>query len=405
MSAPVKSLTRERDGSIQTCRPNATRAHTWVRPYNLMTHKTSDVLIVGGGIIGLSLAQELALQKLSVTVLERGQMGQEASSAGAGILAPRAEMEEAGPLAQLLLASRKIYPAFVKQVSNCSGLSIDFSISGLLSVALNSEQQAELDRKKQQQTELGLEVQSLWREETLRMESCLNPALLSALYFPEEGYVNNRELVEAVRLVCLQLGARLVPECSVLAVKAERDNVSGVETSLGFFASRRVVIAAGSWSGQIPTGLPYVLPVKPARGQMVAMKMLPPGLRHVVYGSNGYLVPRKDGRVLLGSTVEWVGYDKQVTLDGMEQITASAVALAPALRSSTFVECWAGLRPFCEGGLPVLGPTEIDGLYFATGHFRNGLLLAPITAKLMADVIVAGNIAKILEPFLPSRFQ
>ncbi len=367
-------------------------------------NKTSDVLIVGGGIIGLSLAQELALQKLSVTVLERGQMGQESSSAGAGMLAPRAEMKEAGPLAQLLLASRKIYPEFVQQVSGRSGVGIDFSISGLLSVALNLEEQAELDRKKQQQTELGLEVQSLSREETLRMESGLNPQLLSALYFSEEGYVDNRELVEAVRLVCLQLGVRLVPECLVLTVKAERSQVTGVETNSGFFASERVVIAAGSWSGQFPTGLPYALPVKPARGQMVAVKMPEPGLRHVVYGFHGYLVPRKDGRVLLGSTVEWVGYDKRVTLEGVQQITASAVSLAPALRSSTFIECWAGLRPFCEDGLPVLGPAELGGLYFATGHFRNGLLLAPITAKLMSDVIVARNIPKILEPFLPSRF-
>ena len=376
-----------------------------MRPYTFMTqHNTSDVVIVGGGIIGLSLAQELVLQQLTVTVLERGQIGQEASSAGAGILAPRAEMEEAGPLAQLLLASRKIYPEFVNQVSRRSGLTIDFSISGLLSVALDVEQQTELDRKRQQQTELGLEVQSFSREETLRMESCLNPELLSALYFPEEGYVDNRELVEGVRLACLQLGVRLVPECSVLTVKAERDVVLGAETSSGFFASRRVVIAAGSWSGQIPTGLPYALPVKPARGQMVAVKVPGLALRHVVYGSSGYLVPRKDGRVLLGSTVEWVGYDKQVTLDGIQQITASAVALAPALRSSTFIECWAGLRPFCEGGLPLLGPTEIDGLYLATGHFRNGLLLAPITAKLMTEVIVASNIPKILEPLLPGRF-
>ena len=221
-----------------------------MRPYNLMTHETSDVLIVGGGIIGLSLAQELALQKLSVTVLERGKIGQEASSAGAGILAPRADMEEAGPLAQLLLASRKIYPEFVKQVSARSGVGIDFRISGLLSVALNLEQQVELDQKKQQQTELGLEVQSLSREETLRMESALNPELLSALYFPEEGYVDNRDLVEAVRLACLQLGVRLVTGCEALAVKAEQSKVSGLETNSGFFASERVVIAAGSWSGK-----------------------------------------------------------------------------------------------------------------------------------------------------------
>lgn len=376
-----------------------------MRPYHLMTLNTSDVLIVGGGIIGLSLAQELALQKLSVTVLERGQMGQESSSAGAGILAPRAEMEAAGPLAQLLLASRKIYPDFVRQVSERSGMDIDFKISGLLSVALNLEQEVELGRKRQQQTELGLEVQSLSREETLRIESALNPELLSALYFPDEGYVDNRQLVEAVRLVCLELGVQLVPDCKVLAVKAEQNKVSGVETTSGFFASERVVIAAGSWSGEVPTGLPYAIPVRPARGQMVVIRMPEPALKHVVYGAFGYLVPRKDGRILLGSTVEWVGFDKRVTLEGVQQIIASAVSLAPALRSSTFVDCWAGFRPFCEGGLPVLGPTELDGFYFATGHFRNGLLLAPITAKLMLDLIVAGNIPKILEPFLPNRFQ
>ncbi len=367
-------------------------------------NSTQDVVIIGGGIIGLSLAQELALQKLSVTVLDRGQMGQEASSAGAGMLAPRAEMREAGPLAQLLLAGRKIYSEFVRQVSSRSGVGIDFRVSGLLLVALNLEQQVELDRRKQQQIELGLEVQSLSREETLRMERGLNPELLSALHFPEEGYVDNRQLVEALLRVCLQLGVRLIPECEALAVKAEQSKVCGVETTSEFFASERVVVAAGSWSGQIPTGLPYALPVRPARGQMVAVKMPELGLRRIVYGCDAYIVPRKDGRVLLGSTVEWVGYDKRVTLDGVQQITASALSLAPALRSSTFIECWAGLRPFCEGGLPVLGPAELGGLYFATGHFRNGLLLAPITAKLLSEVIVTGNIPKILESFLPSRF-
>ena len=366
---------------------------------------TQDVVIIGGGIIGLSIAQELALQRFRVTVLERGQMGQEASSAGAGILAPRAEMEEAGPLAQLLLASRKIYPEFVSQVSLRSGINIDFRISGLLWVALSAEEQAELDAKERRLTELGLEIASLSREEALRMEGSLNPEVLSVLYFPEEGYVDNRELVEAVRLACVHLGVQLVPGCEVVAVKTQQERIVGVDTSSGFVAAQKVVVAAGTWSGNVPTPLPYVLPIKPARGQMIAVKMPELGLRHVIYGSNGYLVPRKDGRVLLGSTVEWVGYQKHVTLDGLQQISASALSLVPALRSSTFIECWAGLRPFCEGGLPVLGPTEFDGLYFATGHFRNGLLLAPITAKLMSEVIVTGNIPKILEPFLPNRFH
>jgi glycine oxidase len=202
----------------------------------------------------------------------------------------------------------------------------------------------------------------------------------------------------------VQLKVQLIPDCEVLRVKSEQDRTTGVETNSGFFAAGQVVVAAGSWSGNIRTGLSYGLPIKPARGQMIAVQMPQLGLRHVVYGSDGYLVPRRDGRILLGSTVEWVGYDKRVTVEGVQQITASALSLAPGLRSSTFIECWAGLRPFCEGGLPVLGPAELDGLYFATGHFRNGLLLAPITAKLLSEVIVTGNIPKILESFLPSRF-
>jgi len=234
--------------------------------------RLGNIVIVGGGIVGLSLAQELALQNLRVTVLDRGPMGQEASSAGAGILAPRADMEEAGPLAQLCLASRKMYPEFVRQVSAHSGIQIDFCISGLLSIALNPEQQSELDRKKQQQTDLGLDLQALSREETLRVEGDLNPELLSSLHFPEEGYVDNRELVRAIQRACVELGVLLVPGCDTLAVKSEQNKVVGVETNSGVVASERVVIAAGSWSGQVATGLPYILPIKPARGQMVSLR-------------------------------------------------------------------------------------------------------------------------------------
>jgi glycine oxidase len=372
---------------------------------SIMSHRISDVVIAGGGVIGLSLAYELASRKLRVSLLERGQIGQESSWAGAGILAPQAEMEEAGPLAQLLLASRKIYPDFVRDVSSRSGTPVNFSVPGLIYIALTSQQQEQLQHRKEHQTTLGLTVQELSREEVLKLEDGLSPETLSALYFPNEGYVNNRELVEALRIACLRLGVELVCGCHVVSVGVEGAKALGFHSNLGFWPGAQVVLAAGSWSGQIVTGLPYTLPVRPARGQIVVIKSSFPPLKHVVYSPDCYLVPRSDGRVLLGSTVEWVGYDNRVTLEGIQGITAAAIAVSPAIRTSTFLTCWAGLRPFCEGGLPILGSTEIEGLYVATGHFRNGLLLAPITAKLMAELIVTRETPKLLESFTPLRFK
>jgi glycine oxidase len=247
-------------------------------------------------------------------------------------------------------------------------------------------------------------VQQCSREETLRRESSLSPDTLSALYFQDEGYVDNRQLVEGLRIACQRLGVQLVCGCQALAVRVDAGRTSGVETNLGFWPAGNTLIAAGSWSGQIATGLAYALPVKPARGQMIALKTAAPILRHVVYSSQCYLVPRSDGRTLLGSTVEWVGYDKRVTLQAIQQLTSAAIAVVPVLRESTFFDCWAGLRPYSGDGLPVLGPAEREGLYFATGHFRNGLLLAPITARLMSEAIVSGAIPKLLEPFGPGRF-
>lgn len=370
-----------------------------------MSNQTSDVAIAGGGVIGLSLAYELARQGLRVTILEKSEIGQESSWAGAGILAPQAEMEEAGSLAQLLLASRKIYPEFVKTVSSGSGVPVDFNICGLLLVALTAEHQRELQERKERQTSLGLPVQELSQREVLELEPALNSKMLSALYFASEGYVDNRQLIEALRVGCLQLGVRMVCGCQVTSVELKAGKAAGFQSNLGIWPAAHCVIAAGSWSGQVATGLPYPLPIKPARGQIVAVKMLAPAVKRVVYSPECYLVPRSDGRLLLGSTVEWVGYDRRVTLEGIQQITTAALAVSPAIRSSSFLSCWAGLRPFCEGGSPVLGTTEIEGLHVATGHFRNGLLLAPITARLMSELILTGNSPKLLESFTPLRFR
>ena len=370
-----------------------------------MANQSSDVLIIGGGVIGLSLAHQLALEKCSVTLLERGQIGQEASTAGAGILSPQAEMDQMSPLTDLCVASRDLYSNFVQEFISRSGIDIEFSKSGLLYVALSEEEQAELEKRYQWQIRTGLAVQRLTGQEARRIERDLSPEVRTALFFPEEAYVDNVKLLEAMTIACGLLKVRLVTGCQAISVKSQGQRVTGVDTNLGMWPTERAIIAAGSWSNMIDVPLPYKVPIKPARGQLIAVNCPALLLKHVTYSANGYVVPRRDGRVFLGSTEEWVGYDKNVTLEGLHRIISGALAVFPRMKSIAYSSCWSGLRPYCEDGAPVLGPTEIEGLFFATGHFRNGLLLAPITAKLMTDLIVIGKPPKLLESFSPARFK
>jgi glycine oxidase len=370
-----------------------------------MPNASSDVVVIGGGLIGLALAYQLALQQLSVALLEKGQIGQEASAAGAGILSPQAEMEEMSPLTELCLSGRDMFADFIQEIISRTGVDVEFSISGLLYAALSEEAEKELEQRHDWQSACGLPCQKLSRSAALELENRLNPEVLSALFFPKEAYVDNVRLLEALRVACVQLRVRLVTGCQAITLKTEGSKVAGVHTNLGLWPAGKVIIAAGSWSSLVGTSLPYAIPIRPARGQMVVIKAPAPILKHVVYSSRGYLVPRRDGRMLSGSTVELVGYDKSVTLEGLHQILTGALGLFPVLRSFTFLTCWAGLRPYCEDGLPVLGATEIEGLYFATGHFRNGLLLAPVTAKLMTELVLSGKTTRFMEPFSPTRFN
>jgi glycine oxidase len=194
-----------------------------------------------------------------------------------------------------------------------------------------------------------------------------------------------------------------VTGCEVSSLATENSKVTGVNSDLGFWPSGDVVIAAGSWSGLIKTDLTHPPSVKPSRGQMIAIKAQGSLFKHIIYSSQVYFVPRRDGRLLLGSTVEWVGFEKSVTLGGLNHIISAALDISPAMKSITLANCWSGLRPYYEEGMgqPLLGETDIEGLYFATGHFRNGILLAPVTAELMAELIVTRSAPKLLQPFGP----
>jgi glycine oxidase len=226
-----------------------------------------------------------------------------------------------------------------------------------------------------------------------------------ALRFPHDYQVENRRLVAALLVANERAGVQLVPSCAALSLRIENGRVLGVETDRGFIAASWVVLAAGSWSSSIRSTVPLPnINVTPVRGQMLCFKPETPVVRHVIYSSRGYLIPRSDGRLLAGSTTEDAGFDKRVTEAGTRAIRTMAEEIAPALESVPVLEAWAGFRPRAKDGLPVLGPLAgIKGLIYATGHYRNGILLAPVTAKLIAEAILSGTTPPLLSSFLPER--
>jgi glycine oxidase len=359
----------------------------------------SEMLIVGGGIIGLALARRLSLAGLSVTVMDQGQPGKEASAAGAGILAAQADMRADNPLNQLSLASRSLYSEFVRDVSEQSGRGIEFSNSGLIYAAFSEEEFQHLQQKHKWQRNAGLAVQYLSDQELFQLEPALDGLIVGGVLFPDDGYVDNLSLIEALHLCCLARNVRMVTEQKVLSITSRDSTVTGVQTAAGFWPADVVVIAAGCWSGLIQMQPLSPLPVTPVRGQMIAVKAGRQLFTRVIYSSRTYLVPRKNGLILLGSTIEKDGYEKKVTLDGLQQIISGSIVLSTSITHLPVVDCWAGLRPCTEGELPLLGATGIRSLYVATGHYRNGLLLAPITAELMTQLITTGHTPEMLTNF------
>jgi len=227
------------------------------------------------------------------------------------------------------------------------------------------------------------------------------------LRFPNDWQVENRRLAEALVRANERLGVRLITECEVKALRAEDGRVTGVESSSGSISAPVVVLAAGAWTSLIQsTGTPLPkIDVEPVRGQMLCFETQPPISQHVLYSSWGYLVPRRDGRLLAGSTTEFVGFDKDVTIDGVSEIKAMALEIAPVLDDSPLVDSWSGLRPCAQDGLPVLGPhEEVEGLFYATAHYRNGILLAPITGELIADIVTGVPTSPLFAAFSPNRF-
>ena len=367
---------------------------------------TTDVAVIGGGVIGLAVAWRAAQRGLGVCVLERGELGAGASHVAAGMLAPVTEAD-AGELAllQLGLRSARAWPRFAEQLADAAGADPGFRRSGALVVARDRDEAAALDRELAVRVELGLDVRRLLPSAARRLEPALAPTVRLALDVPGDHSADPRALVLALAEAARRAGVTLRTGARVERVEQRGGRVTGVGLAGGeVLRARRVVAAAGAWSGAIEA-LPRI-PLRPVKGQILRLRD-PAGaglLEHIVRFEGGYLVPRGDGRYVLGATMEERGFDTTVTAGGLYELLRDAAEIVPGVHEMVIEEMSAGLRPATPDNAPVLGPSEeLAGLHWAAGHHRNGILLAPVTADVVAGGL-DGDTAGIEPAFAAARF-
>ena len=365
--------------------------------------KTFDVVIAGGGLIGGAIALELAQAGLRVGLFERGEPGREASWASAGILSPAPESPGMIPMVPLGKASMNLYPGFVANVEEVSGQSVGFRPFGTMDALFSRDAPRDLSTLIALHHGLGLKAEPLRPEDAREIEPAISPDVEAAALRPEEASIDNRALTRAVLESARKSGAEIFPEHAVEAIRREGGRCTGLRVRGENFASKWTVITAGCFSGNI-AGVEAYAPVRPAKGQMVSLRADEIKIERVLWSEKVYLVPRNDGRILAGATVEYVGFDKQVTAGAVSKILSDAIELAPGLANARIEETWAGLRPDSPDHLPILGPTDLEGLLMATGHFRSGVLLTPITARMVREWITEQRVSVDWERLSPMRF-
>lgn len=364
-----------------------------------------DVLVVGGGVMGCTAALRLAQRGARVTVVERGIPGAEASSAAAGILGPQMEADAPGPLLDLGLRSRALYPALAAELRDSTGIDIGHVRSGVLALALDEAGERALDTRRTWQTARGLRASGLDGAAARQAEPALGDAIRAATHFPDDAQVDARALSRALSQAAARAGVAFLQGRYVRRVRVGGGAATGVDLDGESMAAGAVVVAAGSWSGLVEgAGVPPTV-VRPARGQLARIETRPPLIGHVLFApGRGYLVPRPDGSVIAGSTIEMAGFRKEVTVGGLASILDLARILVPALGDAPVTETWSNFRPYTEDHMPVIGGTGVKGLVVASGHFRNGILLAPVTADLVADLVLQGHTSIDIAPFSIGRF-
>lgn len=362
------------------------------------------ILVVGGGIIGCSLAYALAKAGCAVTLLERSTPGAEASSAAAGVLSPLAEATHAAS-SRLVVASWRLFPAVARELQAATGVDVELITRGTIHPLFTVEDIRDAATRVEWAVSHQLTVEA-WDSADLRTrEPAVSTQVRGAMFVKSDHWVNNQRLVVAYAQAAVAAGVALIGGCAVSRVIVEDGRARGVMAEGDRFEADAVVLAAGAWTAGLVASFGGRLPVEPRRGQMVALGHVPAVLTHCIHANDVYLVPRASGELLIGATVERVGFQRAVTAQAIAGLLAEAIEVVPALAGLPIARTWFGFRPWAPDGRPILGPWPgLDNLWVATAHYREGILLAPITAQLMTEWIVGGSPSMDLGDFLPDRF-
>lgn len=360
-----------------------------------------DAIIIGAGVVGAACAWRLASAGLRVVVFDRQAPGSGASQAALGVLGFHARPQMPAAFDNLCRQSRQFYPAIIEELREVTGQAPDYRPYGQLSVALDESDLDWLEEDYAANVALGIQVERPTLEECQLLAPGLNDKVCSALFLPDDAWVDNTALTLTIVRAAERLGTAF-KRGEAQALVHESGRVSGVQVDGELWPAGWIVIAAGCWSGQIAGGLP--LPVQPVRGQALMVAGQP--IRRIVMSPQGYLVPKGDGQTMIGATVEQVGFNETNSLGGMRELVEAGLEIAPSLKGSEFLGVWAGLRPGTPDNLPFIGPfSQLSNLIAATGHFRNGILLAPITAAMVRSIITGETPPADLGPFSPDRIM
>jgi glycine oxidase len=383
----------------------------------MQTHKPhSDprVIIVGGGVIGLSIGWQLAKAGCGVSIYERNYAGRSASWSAAGMLAPLAEVHfEEKALLQLGNLSLQMYPEWVEALEADSGMSVGYRTEGTLIVGLDQDDARELKHLYESQQFLNLPCKWLTGAEAREMEPLLSPKVTAAIFSPSDHQVDNRLMVEALIVAYQRAGGSLYENMPVEKIEIRDVKARGVWVEGVLDNGDVIVLAAGCWSNEIE-GLPGIVkpPLRPVKGQILALQMeagviLEKVIRTIraKYLTDVYLAPKNDGRLVIGATNEEMGFDTRLTAGGLFELLRGAWEAVPGVYDLPIVETWTGLRPGSRDNAPILGETAVENLVMATGHYRNGILLAPVTAREIAALVLTGQTSEVIAPFQLSRFS
>jgi glycine oxidase len=370
-------------------------------------NQLTDVAIIGGGVIGCSIAYQLSMAGVQVSVIEREEIAAEASSAAAGVLAPAKVLT--GPKAgtDLYLASWSITAEIIAEIEAVSGVQVEYLQTGALHVLTDADDQASLRRYAEIWQEQGSEAIWLTGDEVHRYEPLLHHAIVAALYVPEVAGIRPRLMTRAYAEAARKSGAHFYEHSEVTGLQQHFGKVTGIQTAQGqTIRCERVVIATGAWSAHIGSWLGLNIPVFPARGQILALRQPATPLKHTISGNELYLVPKVDNTIYVGATVEQVGFDKSNTAGGIAWLLSSAIQLVPELEHAAIADIWSGLRPWSQDSYPILGKAPgWENVILATGHGAGGFELSAITGKTIAELITTGQTPTLIRPFGLERFM